>query len=47
MSGLCLRDIFVKHRVTKLRLKTVQNFVMHFKTEMRKIIEKKGDWSNL
>ena len=41
----------LQHRVTKffnkLRLKTVQNFVLHFKTVMRKIIEKKGDWSNL
>ena len=41
----------LQHRVTKffnkLRLKTVQNFVLHFKTVMRKIKEKKGDWSNL
>ena len=41
----------LQQRVTKffkkLSLKTCQNFNMHFKTVMRKIIEKKGDWSNL
>jgi hypothetical protein len=41
----------LQQRVTKffnkLSLKTRQNFIMHFKTVMRKIIEKKGDWSHL